>query len=298
VTGTYLVRNEVPENAPAFVGDLGMGVVALEDARGSGFILFAEETDGRFSNMPSLNADKLITVVYSEANQQWYYDYNTGRAVFTPKETDVLVAALDFTHDKVQSLEGFNAVYGGIALGYASGDLAFKANHWNGAYNLGEFGVTGSHIVRNETPDADGGLPAFVGDLGMGVVALESATGDGYMMFAQDTDGRFAGVNHLSAKQLFTVVYNESNDTWYYDTNNELKAFTPEDTDVLVASIDFTKDTIESLEGQDDEYQGIALGYESGDLSFTANHWNGEYNLGEFGVDGTYIVYNDNYLIG
>ena len=36
-----------------------------------------------------------------------------------------------------------------VRLGYASGDLAFQANVWNGAENAGEFGVTGSQFTPN-----------------------------------------------------------------------------------------------------------------------------------------------------
>ena len=36
-----------------------------------------------------------------------------------------------------------------VRLGYASGDLAFQANVWNGDENAGEFGVTGSQFTPN-----------------------------------------------------------------------------------------------------------------------------------------------------
>ena len=48
---------------------------------------------------------------------------------------------------------------------------------------------------------------------------------------------------------------------WQYDNNGGLYAFTPTGTDVLVAEVDLTADTVTDLEGQSGtQYNGIAYG--------------------------------------
>jgi hypothetical protein len=60
----------------------------------------------------------------------------------------------------------------------------------------------------------------------------------------------------------------------YYDDNVKFHAFTPVDTDVLVAQVDFLKDTVAALR-RTALVQGINSGYKSGDLQFKANMWGG-----------------------
>ena len=68
---------------------------------------------------------------------------------FTPVDTDVLIASIDFDADSIASTAGQDSVFHNVRLGYASGDLEFQANQWQGADNDGEFGVTGSHFIPN-----------------------------------------------------------------------------------------------------------------------------------------------------
>ncbi|MEE9405123.1 MAG: hypothetical protein V3V20_09530, partial [Algisphaera sp.] len=84
----------------------------------------------------------------------------------------------------------------------------------------------------------------------------------------------------------------EQGGQWFYDNNNFLTAFTPTSSDVLLAAVDFSSDTITSLQGQTGFVAGVEQGYVSGDLSFHTNLWNGNANLGEFAVNGTQFVRN------
>jgi len=45
-----------------------------------------------------------------------------------------------------------------------------------------------------------------------------------------------------------------------------------------VAAVDDSADTVTALAGQTDSVYGIGKGYEHGDLSFTADRWNGSAN--------------------
>jgi len=51
---------------------------------------------------------------------------------FTPRSTDILVAQVDFSADAVTSLAGQSGTVYSIPKGYASGNLTFKADWWNG----------------------------------------------------------------------------------------------------------------------------------------------------------------------
>jgi RHS repeat-associated protein len=128
---------------------LNYGVACQDGASGSGYIMYSEESvHTRFSAHPphGSNADHFVCVVY---NGSWRYDSNTAYYTFTPRESDVLVAAANFTANTVTDLVGQDSTQNGIAYGYASGDLTFQANKWGGSYNDGEFYITGSGITMN-----------------------------------------------------------------------------------------------------------------------------------------------------
>jgi RHS repeat-associated protein len=190
------------------------------------------------------------------------YDNNLGYFAFTPVASDVLIAAVDFTNDTVTSLEGTNTTEIGIAKGYVSGDLKFFANRFGGVTNPDEFEVEGTHFVRNETVSA--------GTLGWGVAAQEAATGTGYLMYSQESvHTRFApnGPNvPQNADHFICVRYN--NGQWEYDNNVSYFSFTPLASDVLVAEVDFTNDTVRPLVGVGIEnpwmYTGRELDAETG----------------------------------
>ena len=69
--------------------------------------------------------------------------------MFTPLASDVLVADVDFSADTITSLEGTNGTIGGISSGYASGDLLFIADQFNGSADDGEFEITGTEFTVN-----------------------------------------------------------------------------------------------------------------------------------------------------
>ncbi|WP_309381342.1 DUF7594 domain-containing protein [Cerasicoccus frondis] len=121
---------------------LNNGVAAHDQRSGAGYLMYSEaDVDTRFGAYTG-NAAHVIAVFYSSG--AWYADTNFGQVSFTPVASDVLLADVDFTNDTVSSLEGVNSTENGISKGYASGDLAYIADWWNGASNDGEFGLTGS----------------------------------------------------------------------------------------------------------------------------------------------------------
>ena len=127
-----------------------------------------------------------------------------------------------------------------------------------------------------------------LGNLRAGIAVDDDATGTGYMMYsATNVHTRFAASAPFVANsdQLIAVRY--SGGQWQYNDNLEWQTFSPLGGDRLLAEIDFSADTITSLEGTTDHFQGIARGFKSGDLQFFANQWNGSFNLGEFVVTGT-----------
>ena len=136
-------------NAP--LGNIGGGIAANDAATGTGYLLYSSESiHTRFaaSSPYQYNADHLIAV--AESGGQWFFQNNdTGFVAFTPQVGDVLLAEVDFTNDTVTDLIGQTGSIHGIEQGYASGDITFIANQWNGSPNLGEFDVTGTFFVRN-----------------------------------------------------------------------------------------------------------------------------------------------------
>ena len=64
-----------------------------------------------------------------------------------------------------------------------------------------------------------------------------------------------------ASRHLIAVVY--QNGQWMYDYNDGLAPFEAESTDLLVAQVDFGKDTVQLLQGPGGEVHGIAAGYAS-----------------------------------
>ena len=134
----------------AFSG-LNDGIACHDEATESGYILYSKESvHTRFSDAAphGSNADNFVCAVYNSDSSEWSYDNNSTLVVFTPVNTDLLVATVDFIDDLITSGSGDSGTVGGVAFGFARGDLVFRANRFGGADNPGEFGVTGSFFAR------------------------------------------------------------------------------------------------------------------------------------------------------
>jgi ELWxxDGT repeat protein len=258
------------------------GVGGTDNATGTGYMMYSQSNvRTRFSGLDSNNADNFINVRLN--GSQWQYDNNSTWVNFTPTSTDILVAALDFTADTVTMLEGNIGLVNGIVQGYLDGDLAIIANNWAGTANAGEYRVTGTFITFAPRTPLTG--------LRNGVGGTDNATGTGYMMYSQqNVRTRFSGLDPNNADNFINVRLNGSQ--WQYDSNSTWVNFTPTSTDVLVAALNFTTDTVTLLEGNIGLVNGIVQGYLDGDLNIIANNWNGTANTGEYHLTGTFITFS------
>jgi len=175
----------------------------------------------------------------------------------------------------------------------------------SGAILSGTAHTAGSYTVTVTVSDADGATdsetfawivtesePAILllGDLKRGISGQDGATGTGYIMYSeQDLHERFAGnpPSVWAADHLIVVRFSGQ---WQYDTNRDYYAFTPVESDRLLAEVDFTSDTVTMLQGIDTLVEGISSGYVSGDLTIAPNIWNGAPDTGEFYPQGTFVV--------
>jgi RHS repeat-associated protein len=140
-------------------------------------------------------------------------------------------------------------------------------------------------------PHPDGEID--VTPINNGVAAQDSATGTGFIMYSEESVyARFSANPPHSGNSDHFIAVKYIGGQWHYDNNGNYHVFTPEPTDVLIAEVDFTNDTITGLQGTDDVEHDVARGYLDGDLTFFANQWNGGYEPGEFTVDGTWFKKN------
>ncbi|WP_459556725.1 Ig-like domain-containing protein [Lacunimicrobium album] len=264
------------------VGNLRSGVSGPDPSTATGYVMYSEQSvHTRFPGMEVRQADHFIAVRLTSGNQ-WSYYNNETLVSFTPVATDRLVAAVNFATDTATALNGQSFVVNGIQAGYHDGDLTFTPNQYGGVYNDGEFEMTGTFFRVDE--DA-----ISVGNLRSGIAANDANEGTGYVMFSQQVvSTRFSSIDTGNADHFIMVRNNAGQ--WQYDTNYNWIDFTPITTDRLVASVNFSTDTILALEGQADVVNGINLGYADGDLAFTANTYNGSPNAGEFGITGSYFT--------
>ncbi|CAA6689513.1 MULTISPECIES: DNRLRE domain-containing protein [unclassified Lentimonas] len=265
------------------IGGLGKGIAAVDGRTGSGYLMYsADNAYNRFGGNVD-NADYLVTVFYK--NDLWYADTNYGQTTFTPEPTDLLLASISFSSDTITSLEGSDGIQGGIASGYLSGDLVYLADSWGGATNDGEFEVTGTGFTPN--PGVPLPLPASdidVAPLDNGIAGTVNRYGTGYIMYTQSTVISRFNLRSGNASYLIAVVYTDGQ--WYIDNGNSLVAFTPEPSDVLLATVDFRNDIVSPLTGLDGFRHGMRAGYLDGDLVFIPNEWAGAAADGQFDVTG------------
>jgi hypothetical protein len=145
----------------------------------------------------------------------------------------------------------------------------------------------------------DSSMPGAFGPLGRGIGGIETATGDGFIMYSEESiHTRFSASPPNSYQADHFVAVRSNGGTWEYDNNSSYVAFTPVASDLLVAAVDFSADTVTMLSGTSNVVNGIAYGYQSGDLIVIPGMWNGGPNPGEFGLDGSYIVLHGGAVIG
>ena len=99
---------------------------------------------------------------------------------------------------------------------------------------------------------------------------------------------RFADNAPAANNSDHLIAVTHSNDQWFYDNgSSSVHAFTPNGADVLIASVDFSSDTITAMSGYETDVHGIQAGFATSDLTFLADRFNGNYDNGEFTVNGT-----------
>eukprot|EP00933_Yihiella_yeosuensis_P080571 TRINITY_DN94022_c0_g1_i1.p1 TRINITY_DN94022_c0_g1~~TRINITY_DN94022_c0_g1_i1.p1 ORF type:complete len:550 (+),score=86.92 TRINITY_DN94022_c0_g1_i1:74-1723(+) len=243
---------------------------------------------------------------------------------FIPKSTDIAVASVDFGTDVIIDLKFKKAlVSNGLTLGYSTGDINFFSNQdadGNNATGAGDFRINGTYILafpfEPEPPENPTPPPAQPVVLSSGLTRLpvmtggirctDNNTGTGFIMYSlQDINVRWTldktqkDFREHSARNFLCVRWRDSN--WWYDTNWEDEVdrksnvswhkFIPAPTDILVAEVDYDKDTITDMKGTKLSQEGITLGYSDGDLSFVPNQGaSGQFDRGEFRVVGSNFV--------
>ena len=133
-----------------------------------------------------------------------------------------------------------------IDLAYATGNLTFIADQWGGSANDGEFDITCTGGDAScEFRTTAGEVPSM--DISNGVACSDGATYSGYLMYSEESvHTRFsASPPHADNSDNFICV--RYNSGWEYDNNTSLVSFTPVDSDILVAEINTSADTVSAL---------------------------------------------------
>ena len=139
----------------------------MDDATGIGYMLYsAESVQTRFvlaSPGHVDSADHLACVHFDAVAQLWMVHHSDGPAgpandwatSFEPRETDLLIADIDFDEAEIMSaVVSAPTTVHGVQRGIASTDLVFQPNTWDGAENQGEFGVSGTYVLKHSAASA------------------------------------------------------------------------------------------------------------------------------------------------
>ena len=126
-------------------GDSNQQVACGDGNSGSGFILFSvENLVDRGFTVHGGSHDHMVCVRYSGG--VWQQDSNDAWLEFTPVDTDLLVAYLDFDADTIEASTCSDETYEGIAFGTGATDV--QADYWDGGSNDGEWGIWADTITE------------------------------------------------------------------------------------------------------------------------------------------------------
>eukprot|EP00933_Yihiella_yeosuensis_P002581 TRINITY_DN1043_c0_g2_i2.p1 TRINITY_DN1043_c0_g2~~TRINITY_DN1043_c0_g2_i2.p1 ORF type:complete len:942 (-),score=133.47 TRINITY_DN1043_c0_g2_i2:59-2884(-) len=318
------------------------GLSCTDNNNGTGYIMYtSQDVNSRWNRDTSQldfrkhSAKNFVCVRY--ANKSWQYDCNWADEAdrisnaswyeFVPASTDVLVAQVDFTQDRVVSLmNNHMGTMNGLQLGFQKGDLAFFANQWASGpsanarvvNDTGEFRITGSYIfahvpVTTTTTTTTTTMRAMNGTgfpvVAGGISCTDANNGSGFIMYSvKKLNERFTiDADELTFRKHSTkhfVCVRRRDQKWEYDTNwadepgrssnVSWHDFDLNPTDILVASVDYSTKVVKLLNGtQIPNTDGADLGYKTGDLQIFANQDpSGARDDGEFRVAGTYFEKN------
>ena len=194
-------------------------------------------------------------------------------------------------------LRGEFIAEGTVEEGEKSLASALTAQEFGELNQIAEISVDSDGVVKNARYIQEVSIASIdfaSSSLGDGIAARDKAKGTGYILYVDGSvDTRFSGAHRDNAEQFIAVTYDAEKEQWYYDNNNKLVAFIPQSGDQLVASVSFSADTVELLDGVDAIIDGIPAGYIDSDLSIRANRFDGESNKGEFSVSLSYLDFKE-----
>ncbi len=289
IRGTYIDVAVVVAPITYDLGAVNSGIAVHDDASGMGYVLYSiEPIHDRFADHPGHvdNSERLIAVAYQGG--QWVYSDDEAWVAFIPRNTDRLIAKVNFSADTIESLQGQTGRVDGVQLGFTGGDLMFAADRFAGSINNGEFTVDGTSFdaVMLETPNQSVAMGATESTVGV----QDDATGRGFLMFSPtsivtrfgDTDGQSENPHHVIAVRYQNGTWQRNDDTQWID-------FEPQAGDRLLASVDFDAETVTPLVGAAGSLHGIEQGYVGGDLVFFANGAGSQNDRGDFTIEGSYF---------
>lgn len=130
------------------------------------------------------------------------------------------------------------------------------------------------------------------GSLGGGLAVDDAATGQGFMMYTETSvNDRFIGT-YKGAASNFIAVRQQENGQWQYNNNTDWIDFEPQESDHLVAELDFSANTTRTIEGPVNNVGGINAGSDDTDINVRADRWYSSNNAGEFSISGSFFKYS------
>jgi len=115
------------------LGAPNLGVMATDDRAGTGFIMYSEEmVASRFAPQapPNVSTPHLIVVSRTADGSGWEYDDKVQRVAFEPRESDLLIANVDFENGTAVLLSGALGLVeeGGIRRGFWKHDVTIAVS--------------------------------------------------------------------------------------------------------------------------------------------------------------------------
>ncbi|MBM7570649.1 DNRLRE domain-containing protein [Aquibacillus albus] len=246
------------------------------------YLMFIGSDSERFNYPYDYSSSKsFIAVTYQ--NGIWYYDDNSGLVEFSPSTEDVIVGKIVEGVDGISELEMYTSPPEREIEGISVGGIftgEYRQNENSSGENAGEIAVdegNGTYIHPN------GHEYSVQPDKYVYTTLEGGGTADRYLMFIGSDLTRFTfPYDYTSSKAFLAVTYQDG--SWYYDDNETLVPFTPNEEDAIVARIQEGTDGVAELKYFSRKHNLISYTYDA----------NG--NIETITEDGKTITYHYNEL--
>ncbi|MCA9263359.1 MAG: hypothetical protein KDA60_05900, partial [Planctomycetales bacterium] len=224
---------------------------AFESLRERGKLTGQAEADREMAELTASLQPAAAVARALSTQQRWLAEDavdSMHRESLAEVEVDFLTAQhaaqVNVARELSRQLIKVDGTHQGITIGYQDGDAQFSALSWGDGSSTGQLVGDGSYFIRH--PGA-GGSQVDLPLSGDSIAFSADASGEGFVMYSEMTAQERWGV--AADLAAHAVVVRWIDDQWWVERGGDLLAFSPFESDLLLAALDFENQILAMLGG-------------------------------------------------